>query len=290
MRVPPPPASPTVRRRRLAAELRRLRESRDLTLDDVADRLAWSASKLSRIENAKTGVKPPDVRRLLDLYGLSGTPVDELITLAREAERKGWWEAYSDALSEQYTAFIGLEAEAQSAALWQTKMIPGLLQTEEYARQTLLAMQSLVGIPPGRIVARLKARQLRQQVLTRERPLEFVTILDESTLRRRFGDRSVMHGQLLHLTEAARLPNVTVRIRPFDSTGLPPGVDSFHLLHFGPTFHDVVYVELLTNGIYLEEDLDTYHYKRVFDTLLAQSLTEDESAELLRNLAEKVWG
>lgn len=284
-----PPASPTVRRRRLAAELRRLREDRDLTLDDVADRLKWSASKLSRIENAKTGIKPIDVKRLLELYGLAGAPVDDLITLAREAERKGWWEAYSDALSQEYTAFIGLEAEAQTAVLWQTKMIPGLLQTEAYARQTLLAMQSLVGIPPGQIAARLKARQLRQQILTRERPLEFTAVLDESTLRRRFGDNSVMHQQLVQLTEITKLPNVTVRVRPFDTPGLPPGIDSFHLLHFGPTFHDVVYVELLSNGIYLEEDLDTYHYKRTFDTLETQSLSADESVEMILDIAEQAW-
>lgn len=285
----PPPASPTVRRRRLAAELRRLRESRGLTLDDVADRLNWSASKISRIENAKTGAKIIDVRRLLELYGVDGAHLDELITLAREAEKKGWWEGYSNAISDEYSAFIGLETEAQSAVLWHTKIVPGLLQTKAYAHQTLLAMQPVSAVPPGQIAARLEARLLRQRVLTREKPLKLLAILDESVLMRRIGDNATMYSQLTHLIETSQSPNVTVRVRAFDSPGPPPGIDSFTLLQFGESFHDIVYVELLYNGIYFEDDLDTFHYKLAFDLLAGQALNEEESLRLISRIAEKVW-
>lgn len=286
----PPPASPTVRRRRLAAELRRLRESRDLTLDHVADRLHWSASKLSRIENAKTGVKPTDVRRLLELYGLSDTPADDLMTLAREAERKGWWEAYSDAIPDEYSAFIGLESEALAQAQWEMAVVPGLLQTGTYARQTVLALQPIVGIPPGQVEARVEARLRRQAVLTRERPLELAVVLDESVLLRDFGGRATMYEQLLRLIEIGRLPNVSLRVRPLAAPHLPPGVDSFQILRFGATYHDVVvFADMLSRSIYFEEDLDTYHYSLVFAKLVQQSLDPDESAKMISNIAEHVW-
>lgn len=284
-----PPASPTVRRRRLAAELRRLREDRDLTLDDVADRLKWSASKLSRIENAKTGIKPPDVKRLLELYGVLGPAAEELLTLARDAERRGWWEGFSDALSGEYSAFIGLESEALAEAQWELTLIPGLLQTGAYARQTVLALQSIVGLPPGQVEARVEARLRRQAVLTRERPLELTVVLDESVLLRDFGGREIMREQLLHLVQVGRLPNVTVHVRPLTSPHLPPGVDSFQILRFGRTFHDVVFADMLSRSVYFEEDLDTYHYGLAFDRLVEQSLNPDESAKMISNIAEHVW-
>ena len=130
----PRPGSATVRNRRLAAELRRLRESGDFTGDDVAERLGWSASKVSRLENARQAPRFADVRRLLDLYGVDGTYREQLLQLARDAVRRGWWEAFSDALPEQYASYIGLEIEAEEIWQWETQVIPGLLQTEAYAQ------------------------------------------------------------------------------------------------------------------------------------------------------------
>jgi transcriptional regulator with XRE-family HTH domain len=284
--------SPTVRRRRLAAELRRLRERADLTGDDVAEQLKWSASKISRIETAKTGAKISDVRRLLDLYGVGDSHRDELIALAREAERKGWWEAYSDSLLEEYAAFVGLEAEAESVFEWETQVIPGLFQTEAYAREQMRAVQPIETIPPGQMEDRIETRMLRQQVLTRDRPLELSVVIDESVLLRRYGDDAVMRSQLKQLAELSRLPNVTLRVLRLDGHH-PIGIASFIHLRFARvydvTFHDVVYVEQLTSSFYFEEELDTYRYTLASDRLVAAALSPEESTELIAHIANTVW-
>jgi transcriptional regulator with XRE-family HTH domain len=284
--------SPTVRRRRLATELRRLRERADLTGDEVARRLSWSAAKISRIETAKTGVKITDVRRLLELYGVTGTYGDELVALAREAERKGWWEAYSDALPEDFAAFVSMEAEAESASIWETQTIPGLFQTEVYARQTIHVMQSLDRIPPGQVTTRVAARLRRQEVLTREKPLQTEVVLDEALLRRERGDHRTMHAQLTKLVELAELPNVALHVLPLKGPH-PVDVGSFTLLRFPPvydiTFHDVIYVEHLSSNFYFEEESETYRYRLAFDWLRDAALGEAESADCIARIAKSVW-
>ncbi|MGI8328579.1 helix-turn-helix domain-containing protein [Actinomadura scrupuli] len=288
----PPPVSPTVRRRRLAAELRRLRERADYTGDEVARSLGWSAAKISRIETAKTGVKIVDVRRLLELYEVDGTYAGELLALAREAERKGWWEAYSDALPEKFATFVSMEAEAEAAWQWETLAIPGLFQTEEYARQTMLAMQSLDRIPPGQLATRVGARLRRQEVLTREKPLQFTVVLDESVLRRERGDQRTMHAQLMKLVELAELPNVALHILPLKGPH-PVDAGSFTLLRFEPvydiTFHDVIYVEQLFSNFYFEEESDTYRYRLAFDWLHEAALDRAGSIECITRIAKSVW-
>ena len=288
----PSPTVRGVRRRRLAAELRRLRERADLTGDDVADRLKWSASKISRIETAKTGAKISDVRKLLELYGVGASHLDELIALARDAERKGWWEAYSDATGQEYAAFIGLEAEAEFAGQWENQVIPGLFQTEDYAREQTRAIQSIITLPPGQVEARIEARLRRQEVLTRDEPLQLSVVLDEAALVRKYGARAVMRAQLERVIEMAQLPNVTLRVLPLDGTH-PIGVGSFIQLRFervyDVTFHDVVYVEQLTSSFYFEEELDTYRYTLAFDRLIAAALDPEASMELVAQTKEKVW-
>ena len=285
----PAPTSPTVRRRRLAAELRRIRDQLGLTLEEVADRLHWSASKLSRIETAKSGAKITDVRRLLQLYQATGPQAEELQTLAREAELKGWWEAYSDTLQEEVSAYIGLEAEAVQAAQWQSQVIPGLLQTEAYAEQTVLALQPVISRPPGQIKASVAIRLHRQQVLTRDRPLSFSAVLDESILWRGYGGAEVMYEQLIKLIEVSRLPNVRLFIRPLKAPRPAPTVPPFTYLDFGASFHAVVSIELLNSAVYVENDLDTYRYSLIFETLREQSLDCEASRKLISELAEEHW-
>ena len=164
--------SPTVRRRRLAAELHRLRELSGLTGDQVAARLGWSPSKISRIENIRSGIKVQDASRLLDLYGVEGSHRDDLLALAQEAERKGWWETFSADLPEELIDFIGMEAEAATAWNWEPQVVPGLLQTESYARELVGNWQSFVKSMPSAIERRVEARLARQQVLTQAVPLE----------------------------------------------------------------------------------------------------------------------
>jgi transcriptional regulator with XRE-family HTH domain len=289
--VPAPP-SPTVRRRRLAAELRRLRERAGLTGDDVAGQLQWSPSKISRIETAKSGAKISDVRKLLELYGVSDDHRDELISLAREAERKGWWEAYSDALPAEYAAFIGLEAEAEACANWEPQVIPGLLQTAEYARATIQFVQPIEVLPSSLVETRVEARLRRQEVLTRPRPLELSVVMDESALLRNFGGSQVMRAQLDRIVEVAQLPNVSVRVLTLQGPH-PVSSAPFIVLRFGRihevTLDDVVHVEHLTGGFYFEEPRNTYQYAIAYRELLSAALSSDDSLNLISETADRAW-
>ena len=289
----PRPGSATVRNRRLAAELRRLRESGDFTGDDVAERLGWSASKVSRLENARQAPRFADVRRLLDLYGVDGTYREQLLQLARDAVRRGWWEAFSDALPEQYASYIGLEIEAEEICQWETQVIPGLLQTEAYAQSVEQRSHSTEVIPPSRVDARVEARLERQSVLTREHnPLRLSVVLDEALLLRRHGDAAVMVEQLRHLQELSALPNLALQVLPLDGPH-PIATGSFTLLQFplvgGIKFHDVVYIEHLNGCSYLEEETETYRHRLSFERLRAEALGPSESLETIARIARDVW-
>lgn len=285
-------ASPTVRRRRLAAELRRLRGEAGLTGDEVAADLGWSPSKVSRYELARTGLKPGDVAKLLDRYGVDPARQRELLALAKEATEKGWWEAYSDVLPEEYAALIGLEAEARAFSTWSVEVIPGLLQTEGYARQVNGGYQTVAPVPPGEMERRVQARLKRQQLLTREPPLELSVVLDESALLRRLADGPVMRRQLEQLVEFGQLKNVSLRVFPLASR-YPIVMGSFVLLEFGQdrrtTIPDVVYTEHLRSNLYFEGESDTYQYRLAFDLLDSESLGRAESLELISETARRVW-
>ncbi len=287
----PTSGSPTVRRRRLAAELRRLRTSTGKTAEDVAKVLGWSKAKVSRYELAQSGLKPGDVGRLLEVYGVEGSHREQLLALAEEATYKGWWEAYSDVLTEGHLAFIGLEAEATSILEWQVNVVPGLLQTEQYAREVLSGYREVATISPRAIERRLETRLIRQQLLTRDEPLEYAALLDESVLHRQRGDRSVMHAQLLRLADVSELPNVTIRILPLQRNhGL--AVDSFSILQFGKAhetmLHDVVSLEHLSNELYVEGDTDTHQFRLAFNHLADESLSRSESRERILATSRQV--
>jgi transcriptional regulator with XRE-family HTH domain len=279
------PASPTVRRRRLAAELRRLRERADLTGDQVAAQVGWSASKLSRIENAHTGPRPAEIKKLLSLYGVEDGFANELVTLAQEAKSPSSQDAYTQSLSDDYATLIGMETEATSASSWAPLIVPGLLQTEDYAREVTNGfVERIAPISRGETRRRVEARLARQQVLTRDKPLEFSAIIDESVLFRRFGDAKVMRSQLEQLLDLSKRDNITLRILPLDGKH-PIGTGAFVLLQFGEvhevTHHDVVYLEHLTGGGYVEEEDETFTYQRAFDRLSELALEKDQSRELI---------
>lgn len=287
-----PDYSPTVRRRRLAAELRRLREQSGQTADQIAEALGWSNSKISRYELARTGLKPADVRRLLDYYGVSASHRNELLALAREATRKGWWESYSDVLSDQHAGLISLEEEARSCVIWQIECVPGLLQTEEYAREINGGFQRMARMPPTVMERRVQVRMLRQRVLTRNPSLELSVVLDESVLLRQIGDQSVMRAQLERLLKAAETPNVNIRIQPLEGKRSIIAA-SFTLLAFGEAhetgFDDVVSTENVTDTLHFHGEADTYVYRLTFDHLIDSSLSTDDSIALIRETARKVW-
>jgi transcriptional regulator with XRE-family HTH domain len=285
------PSSPTVRRRRLAAELREIRESRNKSGETVANALRWSPSKISRYERAKTGLRPKEVERLLDYYKISGPRREALLALAEDAAQKGWWEDFGDILSEDYQQFIGLEHEATTIAIWHVDVVPGLLQTEAYARHIIGSYSKVEPIAPGMIGRLVRVRMQRQQILDRD-DLELVVVLDESVLRRRIGSDAVMREQLLWLADKADRPNFNLRILSLDGQHTVFG-ESFVIFGFGesddPMLQDVVSTEQLKSGFSLEGERETYLHRIAFQMLAEGSLSPEESKALIKETAESHW-
>ena len=285
------PGSPTVRRRRLAAELRGIRESKGKSGDAVAAALKWSPSKISRYERARTGLRPREVERLLDYYGITGSHRDLLLGLAEDAAQKGWWEEFADTLSEDYQQFIGLEHEATSIAIWHVDVVAGLLQTEGYARHIISSYSRVEPVAPGMIGRLVKVRMQRQQVLDRE-GLQLSVVLDESVLTRRIGDESVMYEQLQRLAREADRPNLTMRILPLGAQHTVFG-ESFVIFGFGEDsdamLQDVVSTEQLRSGFTLEGERETYLHRIAFQMLAEASLDPVASKALILQTAQSHW-
>jgi transcriptional regulator with XRE-family HTH domain len=285
------PGSPTVRRRRLAAELRGIRESKGKSGDTVAAALKWSPSKISRYERARTGLRPREVERLLDYYEITGPRRALLLGLAEDAAQKGWWEEYSDSLSDDYKQFIGLEHEATSMAIWHVDVVTGLLQTEEYARHIIGSYSQVEPVAPGMIGRLVRVRMRRQQVLSRD-GLQLSVVLDESVLKRRIGDDTVMYDQLQRLVQEADRPNLTLQVLPLDAQHSVFG-ESFVIFSFGQDadamLQDVVSTEHLRSGFTLEGERDTYLHRIAFQMLSEASLDPAASRALILKTAESYW-
>ena len=285
------PGSPTVRRRRLAAELRGIRESKGRSGDSVAAALKWSASKISRYERARTGLRPREVERLLDYYEITGQRRELLLGLAEDAAQKGWWEEFSDSLSGDYQQFICLEHEATSIAIWHVDVVPGLLQTEVYARHIISSYSRIEPVPPGMIGRLVKVRMRRQQILSREER-QLSVVLDESVLKRRIGDDPVMYEQLRHLAGEADRSNLTLQVLPLDAQHTVFG-ESFVIFGFvadsDAMLQEVVSTEQLKSGFTLEGERDTYLHRIAFQMLADAALDPAASRTLILETAESHW-
>lgn len=280
--------------RALAAELRRLRELAGKSGDEVASELAWSASKVSRIETYKTAVKLRDLDRLLTLYRVDDERRAQLTALASEPEPRGWWTAYGESIDPDYAVYISLEHSAASIKCWSAELIHGLLQTEEYAKAIMsVGSGHPTIIPPGEIQRRVEVRLHRQELLTGPDPKEISFVLDESTLLHRFGTPEVMHEQLARLLELSQLPNVTIQVLAFGGPHPIPTPGGFTVLEFvpvhGTTLGDVVYTEALTRNLFTDEEISTYEYRLAFDRLTAQALNPEDSRALITRVAEERW-
>jgi transcriptional regulator with XRE-family HTH domain len=276
--------SPTVRRRRLASELRRLREAAELTIDEVGEKLECSASKISRIETGHVGVTPRDVRDMLEVYGIEDDEREALVQLSREARKKGWWHAYNEVFT---GSFVGLESDASRLHAHQALLVPGLLQTEDYTRAVHQAIRP--DQPEEEIERRVAARLARQKLLTDAQPPEYWVIVDEAVLHREVGGPSVMKAQLRHLIEATELPHVTLQVVPF-GVGAHAGMEGpFLILGFPEQADpDVVYVENTTSGSYLEDPSDVYRYTLMFDHLRASALNTTETLRVVGEAADRL--
>jgi transcriptional regulator with XRE-family HTH domain len=283
--------SPTVRRRRLAAELRALRETLNRSGDTVAGQLGWSPSKISRYERAKTGLKPKEVERLLDYYKVRGEKRAALLALAEDAQQKGWWEEYASSLPEAYQEYVGLEHEASQISIWHVDVVPGLLQTEGYARHIITSYGKVEPVTPSAIGRLVRVRMRRQQVLDRD-GLQVFLVLDESILRRRIGSPAVMYEQLSRLAVESKRENVDIRVLRLDAQHTVFG-ESFVIFGFSidgdASLQDVVSTEQLRSGFILEGERDTYLHRLAFEALSRSAMSREASRELILRTAEELW-
>jgi transcriptional regulator with XRE-family HTH domain len=271
-------SSPTVRRRRIARELRQLRERKQLTLDQAARQLDMSKSNLSRIENAQIGIKPRDVRAALALYGVTGTDAEALVEIARGAQQRGWWQNYGDVLPDWFEFYVGLEAEASTVRTFEAESVPGLLQTEAYAR-AMFVMTAGTSEVDRKVAARIHRQDLLRQETT-----QLSAVLNEAVLLRPVGGAAVMSDQLAHLADLSELPNVTVRVLPFTSGAHPAMTTPYVILSFADAPDEsIVYLENLTNGQALEEPGHVGGYTIVHERLCEMAMSPKESTALLRD-------
>jgi transcriptional regulator with XRE-family HTH domain len=275
-----------MRRRRLAAELRRLRTEAQLTVEDVAGRLQWPASKVSRIENRQVGVSPQDLRKLLDLYQAKDRAYrEQLLEMGRRATERGWWQSYSGLLP-ALGNLIGLEAEAATIRAYEPELIPGLLQTADYARAVIRA--GYPGDTKEQIDRRVEIRLERQEALTRTDPPppKVSVVLNEGVLARRVGGPEVMRAQLEHLIRERDRANVVIQVLPFSTGEHPAMVGPFTMLTFlDPADPGVVNVENVLGALAMEQPEEIRAYEEVWSALQARAVSPDDSRAVIKTYA-----
>lgn len=283
-------SAPTVRRRQLGRTLRALREGLGLTQDDVAQRSGGklNGAKISRIETAVTAATAVDVGLILDACGIEDDETRAgLLRLTREGARRGWWQSYRSVLSQPYEDLISLESEAEQVSTWQPNLIPGLLQTGEYARR-IIAATAMGDAVEERVDALVEVRLARQAVLTRANPLTLWAVIGEAALRTQAADPYVMQDQLSRLLATGSRPNVTIQILPLSS---PPHVGqtgAYSILGYGSHASlDVVHIESLTQALYVEGASGVAAYQDAMSRLRSQAISPEESADLITEIRDQ---
>jgi transcriptional regulator with XRE-family HTH domain len=276
----PASGSPTVRRRELGARLRALRTDRGWTVEQVAEQLQFSPSKVSRLENGFRGVSARDIRDLCDLYGVLDEQRQQLTDLAAEGKQRAWWQSRDL----PYSTYVGLEAEAASISDFGLGLVPGLLQTEDYARAVLTAPR-----PPlddAVIEQRLAGRLARQRVLTSADPPELNAVIEEGVLHRVGGSRRIMQAQLRHLLIASEQPNIHIWVLPYEVGILPVPTNKFIVLTFRePSVPGIVYVEGLSGDLYLGPENGLAVYEQAFSAMRGMAAGPDASRQMIARIA-----
>jgi transcriptional regulator with XRE-family HTH domain len=277
--------NPTVRRRRLGQELRRLRELKGMTAEEVAERLLVSQSKISRLENGRRSISQRDVRDLCGVYEVEDQRiVESLMQMAKDSRQQGWWHAFGDI---PYSVYIGLETDAESLRVYEPQIITGLLQTRAYAEAIVQG-----GSPESSDQEndkRVEVRLRRQGRITADKdPLRLWVVLDEASLRRVVGSGQVMREQLEHVMELSQLPHITVQVLPFE-VGAHSGINGqYSILEFADAADSsVVYIEGVTSDLYLEKPHDVQKYTVMYEHLRAQSLNVEQSRQLVERVAKE---
>ena len=275
-------AGPAVLRTLVGAHLRRLREERGINREDAGYSIRGSGSKISRMELGRVALKERDVADLLRLYGVSGEPVcDTVLELARRASASGWWRAFADYVPSWFEPYLGLEQGSSVIRSYEIQCIPGLLQTEDYARAIIRLGHRTAG--EEEVEARVRLRMRRQQIITRPGPARLWAIIDEGALRRPVGGRAAMRGQIRHLIDAVELSNVTVQVLPFSATAHAMAAGPITILRF-PEWQlpDVVYLEQLNGAIYPDRPADLEQYWDVMNRLVTEAEPPATTLEILR--------
>ncbi|WP_306323006.1 MULTISPECIES: helix-turn-helix transcriptional regulator [unclassified Streptomyces] len=277
--------NPTVRRRRLGQELRRLRELKGMTAEEVAERLLVSQSKISRLENGRRSISQRDVRDLCGVYEVEDHRViDSLMQMAKDSRQQGWWHSFGDI---PYSVYIGLETDAASLRVYESQCIPGLLQTRGYAEALIQGAMPEASLTD--VEKRVQVRLRRQERIDDEaNSLRLWVVLDEAALRRSVGGAVVMREQLEHLAELSGLPHVTVQVLPFEM-GAHPGITGQYAILEFPDAADssVVYIEGVTSDLYLEKTQDVQKYSVMYEHLRAQALNVEQSRQFILDAAKK---
>ncbi|MFE9682627.1 helix-turn-helix domain-containing protein [Streptomyces sp. NPDC006285] len=270
----------------LGSHLRRLRESRGITREKAGYSIRASESKISRMELGRVSFKTRDVEDLLTLYGIADEAERKsLLSLAKEANVAGWWHSYSDVLPSWFPTYVGLEGAAALIRSYEVQFVHGLLQTEAYAHAVV--SRGMKGASAADVERRVALRLERQKYLVAESAPQFHVVLDEAALRRPYGDRSVMRGQLQHLIDISQRPNVRLQVMPFSFGGHAGESGAFTVLSFPESdLSDVVYLEQLTSALYLDKREDVAQYEKAMKELQQDSPGPDESRDLLRGLLQ----
>jgi hypothetical protein len=278
-----PVSSPTVLRMVLGGQLRRLREAAGIPPDRAGYEIRASRSKMSRLENGRVSFKERDVADLLTLYGVTDdNQRAQMLALARNASSQGWWSKYDDVMPDWFETYVGLEQATTLIRSYELQFVPGLFQTEEYARAVTVLGHRSASL--SEIERRVSLRMKRQQLLAGPEP-RIWAVIDESALRRPLGGSDVMRLQLQRLIEVAELPQVTLQIMPFETGGHSAAGGSFAILRFAePDLPDIVYIEQLTGALYLDRYDETDHYREVMNSLSAEAETPAASEKLLRKI------
>jgi transcriptional regulator with XRE-family HTH domain len=272
----------------LGIQLRRLREAKGLTPDQAGYEIRASRSKISRVEHGRVGFKERDVRDLLSLYGVTDDQeLARMLGLARQANNQGWWAKYDDIMPDWFESYVGLEQATSLIRTYELQFVPGLFQTEGYARAvTVLGHRAA---PASEIERRVSLRMQRQELLRSGDSPRLWAVIDESALRRPVGGRDVMRTQLRHLVDVADYPRVTLQVMPFSRGGHPAAGGSFTVLRFAePDLPDIVYIEQLTSALYLDRRDEVDHYMEVMNRLSAEAETPADSASLLQSIIKAI--
>ena len=272
----------TVRQRRLGRDLARFRERAGLSQEQAAEQLGWSRPKVGRIEAAKTMPKIADVEALLGLYGADSAEAALLVRLAKDAQQRGWWTAFNDVFT---GSFVGLEDEAAEIRTWETQFVPGLLQTEAYARAVISAARP---DSPESVHRRVQARMARRTLLGRDNAPKLHAVIDESVLRRAIGGPEVMNAQFARLAAMTKQPNITLQVLPF-AAGAHAGLEGpFVLLSFSdPADPDIPYIESQGGDVYLEAADQVARIRLVWERIVAAAASPEESLAIITDLTEE---